>query len=144
MNLSPRIKIVRCLGAVAAGTSTQVGTTVDMKGFRGCTFIYDLGACTDTAVPHCKVLEGTDSGGSGATAIAGTSAQATASSGNLDNKGVVVDVYRPNYRYLTPQILRTTANVVIGSIYAILYDPIDEPVTASTTILTTTALTDPA
>ena len=144
MNLSPRIKIFKSKGTVAAGTSTQLGTTIDMKGFRGCLVCCHLGTCTDTAVPWLKILEGTDSGGSGATVIAGTSAQATALSGNLDDKLIVVDVYRPAYRYLTPQLLRTTANVVLNSIIAVLYDPIDEPVTADTTVLTTTALTDPA
>jgi len=144
MNLSPRVKTILNNNAASAGTSTITGSTIDMKGFRGCLVIANLGACTDTAVPWLKVLEGTDSGGSGATAIAGTSAQATASSGNLDNKLVIVDVYRPAYRYLTPQLLRTTANVVLNNIIAILYDPIDEPITASTTVLTTTALTEPA
>lgn len=143
MNIAHRTKTVVINDAAVAATSTITGTTIDMAGYRGLLIIAFLGDVTVAATPWLKALQGTDSGGSGATAIAGSSILAAAGASNYDLKVMQVDVYRPQYRYITAQLLRTAANVVLNGIIGILYDPIDEP-TTQVDAISSQVLADPA
>jgi hypothetical protein len=46
MNLSKTAKVVRVLDSVAAGTTAQNGSVVDMSGFEGVQFVALFGALT--------------------------------------------------------------------------------------------------
>ena len=47
-NLSRAAKVTRVMNAVAAGTSDQNSSSVDMTGFEGCQFVLMFGAITAT------------------------------------------------------------------------------------------------
>lgn len=121
--LLERIRLVRCMNAVAAGTSDQNGTGVDMQadgGYDGVLFIAAFGTLTATQVTSLKAQASDDDGSSDAyNDIAGSD------SGNLDdgddNECVLLDVARPVKRYIRPVVLRGTANAVIDGVFAVMY-----------------------
>lgn len=129
MDLLNRTKRIMCKTAVAAGTTDITdATVVDTQGFSGCMFIFHFGTITSGAVTSVAVA-GLDT------------SSPTASTDDLAGTGITVadtgddtiytqDIYRPTTRYLRPWVNRGTQNAVLNSIIAILYDPMEIPVTA--------------
>ncbi len=131
MQLSENVKIVHCLGAVAAGTTNQTGSEIDMQGYDGVVFVADIGALTATQV---TALEAQGSNTSGSEA-AFTTPAVTAPMADADsNKVLVLDIFRPVTRYLKPTVLRGTANAVINCVIAILYNVDHAPITDDATV----------
>lgn len=129
MDLLNRTQRVMCKTNVAAGTSDITdAVAVDTQGFGGCMFIFHFGTITTNAVTGVRVAgldtssptEGTDNLAGTALAVPDTSS----------DKIVSIDIYRPTTRYLRPVVDRATQNAVLNSIVAILYDPMEIPVTA--------------
>jgi hypothetical protein len=112
-------KITRVMNAVAAGTSVQTSTTVDMQGYDGVMFIAALGALTATQVTSIKARQGALAAMSDAADLEGTLVGPMADSGS--NKVLVLDVHRPRERYVNCVVGRGTANAVIDSVIAIQY-----------------------
>lgn len=118
--LHDEIKITRVLNAVAAGTSVQAATAVDMTGFDGVLFIALLGTLTATQVTSLKAQQSSDA------AVADDYSDLLGSNvGPLadgdSNKMLVLDVFRPEKRYVKPVVVRGTANAVIDGVIAIQY-----------------------
>lgn len=130
-------KITRLKNSVTAGTSDQDGSVLDMSGYDGVLFIAALGDVTDTSVLELQVFGNTASSTSSPTPVELTadSATFTAGASNADNLLLVVDVIRPNYRYVFPRLKRGTANAVIDGIIAIQYRGREVPVTQGATVL---------
>jgi hypothetical protein len=116
------------MNAVAAGTTDQNSSSVDMKGFAGCQFVAMFGAITATAVTSVKVQTSSDD--STFNDLEGTSITVA---DDDDNQAVVVDIGNPQERYLRCTIDRGTANAVIDGVIALQYLPDTEPVTHDTT-----------
>jgi hypothetical protein len=119
-NLARMVDVRRSLNAVAAGTSTQNGTGIDMRGYDGVLFIAGVGTLTATQTTSLKAQQSDDDGGTDTyDDLAGSS------SGNLadgdSNKLLVLDIYRPQKRYVRPVVVRGTANAVIDFVLAIPY-----------------------
>lgn len=144
MNLISETKVVLVSAPVAAGTTLVTGTTIDMLGFKGIMGIAKLGDVTATALPHFQVFHGDLANGSDAVQLAGTAAQAAAGASDQDNKFMIVDVEHPMKRYITFKLARTTANVVVEGILAILYKARDVPVTQGADVLDADGLYNPA
>ncbi len=125
MLLSDHVKIAHLMNAVAAGTTVQTGSEVDMQGYDGVMFIADIGALTAGQVTKLQA-QGSNTSGSETTFAtdAVTAAMADADS----NKCLVLDVFRPVTRYLKPVVERGTANAVIDCVIAILYQADKKPV----------------
>ncbi len=118
--LNDEIKITRVLNAVAAGTSVQAGTGVDMSGFDGVLFIALVGTLTATQVTSLKAQQSEDNAAADDyTDIAGTLVGPFADGDS--NKMLVLDVFRPGKRYVKPVVSRATANAVIDGVIAIQY-----------------------
>ncbi len=132
-NLSKDVKITRVLNAVAAGTSNQNGSAVDMSGFDGVMFIASFGTLTATQVTSLKAQQGNLSNMSDAADLAGTNVGPLADGDS--NKALVLDVYRPTDRYVRPVVVRGTANAVIDSVIAIQYRGRKMPVVQDTTTI---------
>ena len=60
MNLSRAGKVTRVMDAVAAGTSDQNSTAVDMTGFESVQFIAMFGAIVSAAVTSVKLATSSD------------------------------------------------------------------------------------
>lgn len=119
MNLSKGIKITRALNAVAAGTTSQNGSILDMSGFDGVMFVAAFGTLTATQVTSLKAQQGALVGGGDMADLAGSAVGPLADADS--NKCLVLDVYRPLEQYVRPVVVRGTANAVIDGVIAIQY-----------------------
>jgi len=140
--LGKSLKFTQVMTAVAAGTSDQNSTIIDMQGYDGCLFITSFGAITSTAVTSVKIQQDTDSAGGTMADLEG-SGQAIAD--DDDDQCVVHDIYRPQERYIRAVVDRGTANAVINSIVAVQYKGDIAPTTNdSTTVVALKTLLSPA
>lgn len=118
-NLLKDIKVTRVMNAVAAGTSVQNSSVVDMSGWDGVLFIAALGTLTATQVTGLKGQQGQASNLSDAADLAGTAVGPLADGDS--NKCLALDIYRPLERYVRCVVTRGTANAVIDGVIAIQY-----------------------
>lgn len=132
-NLLKDVKVTRVLNAVAAGITNQNGSTLDMSGWDGVTFIASLGTLTATQVTGIKVQQGQASNMADAADLINTNVGPMADGDS--NKCIVVDVYRPLERYVRCVVTRGTANAVIDGAIAIQYRGRKSPVTQDTTTI---------
>lgn len=131
-HLAEQVRTVRVMNAVAAGTSTQNGSTVDMSqdgGYQGVRFTALLGALTATQVTKLQVQQSSD--GSTWETIH-TSSAAADSDGN---KLLQTDILYPTKRYVRGNVVRGTANAVIDGVTADLYDNRSLPVGKDSTVI---------
>ncbi len=140
--ISNQTKITRVMNAVAAGTTVQTSSAVDMAGFDGVRFIVSLGASVATAVAAVKASDCDTSGGTYAD-IAGSLGTAFTPTTD-DNKVWVLDIYRPTKRFVKCIVNRATANTTIDGIVAEQYAARLEPKTDdATTVLGRKQLVSP-
>lgn len=132
-NLLKDVKITRVMNAVAAGTTAQNGTTLDMSGWDGVLFVASLGTLTATQVTSLKAQQGNAANLSDAQDLANTLTGPMADGDS--NKCLVLDVYRPTDRYVRCVVGRGTANAVIDGVIAIQYRGRKAPVTQDTTTI---------
>jgi hypothetical protein len=132
-NLLKDIKVTRVLNAVAAGTSSQNGSVLDMSGWDGVLFVAALGTLTATQVTGLKAQQGAQANLSDAADLAGTAVGPMADADS--NKCLALDVYRPLERYVRCVVTRGTANAVIDGVMAIQYRGRKAPVTQDTTTI---------
>lgn len=132
-NLLKDIKVTRVLNAVAAGTSNQNSSVLDMSGWDGVLFVAALGALTATQVTGLKAQQGSASNLSDAADLIGTGVGPLADGDS--NKCLALDIYRPQERYVRCVLTRGTANAVIDGVVAIQYRGRKSPVTQDTTTL---------
>lgn len=132
MLLGNQIKVTRLLNGVAAGTTEQPGTSLDMAGFDGCLFMGFVGALTNGHTTALKAQQSSDNGSSdGFSDLAGSS---VALADGDSNKVVLLDIYKPEKGYLKPVFSRGGANAVIDGIVAIQYASKTVPLTHGTTV----------
>ena len=140
MNLGQDVKVLRALNAVAAGTSVQNGSAIDMAGYDGVMFVASFGTLTASAVTGLKAQQDSASGMGAAADLAGSlvSVPDTAS-----NKVAVLDIARPQERYVRPVVVRGTANAVIDGVIAILYKGNKRPSVHDATVTASKNLQSP-
>lgn len=111
-------KTTRIINATAAGTSVITPSTgVDMLGFDGVLFVAMLGTLTAGQVTSLQAGDSTTNGSFSAITGAVTAAMLDADS----NKCLVLDVFHPQKRFITPILNRATQNAVIDGVIAIQY-----------------------
>lgn len=115
--------------AVAAATTDIDPTAVDMQNFESVMFIVTFGAITASAVTSIKAQQSEDD--ATFNDLLGT-AQAVADTD--DNLAFIIDIVKPEERYIKPYVVRGTANAVVESIIAIQYGPRKSPTTNGATI----------
>ena len=130
MNVSRGIKFTRVLDAVAAGTSDQNSSSVDMKSFDACTFVIGFGAITASAVTSVKI-QGSDDDSTWSD-LTGTAITVADSD---DDKIVLAEINQPQQRYVRCVVDRGTQNAVIDFAVALQSQASVAPVTQSATVL---------
>ena len=130
MNVSRGIKFTRVMDAVAAGTSDQNSSSVDMKSYDAVTFCVGFGAITASAVTSIKV-QGSDDD-SAWSDLAGTAVSVADSD---DDKIVLAEINCPQQRYLRVVVDRGTQNAVIDFGVALQSKANAAPVTQSSSVL---------
>lgn len=118
--------------SVAAGSGdTLYSTYVDTMGFQGVRFLLALGTLTSTAGVSAAVY---------GSALATTSASAyTAITGAVsytttDNDVLILEAFHPSTRYVELVTSRVLHNSVVDSLLVELFDPIEKPSTAHSTV----------
>jgi len=143
-DLSLLTSVVRLANAQAAGLTDFTSSALDMEDYDGVLFICAAGAVSATAVSQVKIQQSSDDGSTDAYAdLAGTFSAALVS-GTDDNKVILIDVYRPQERYLKVVWHRSTANTVIDGIFAIRYHGKVMPAALDATVKALTKFSAPA
>ena len=90
------------------------GTAIDMQGWDGCAFVFNLGAMTSSATFDARVVNSANANMSGATNITNAAlVQVTTANANAV---AIIDVYRPTLRYLRTAVQPAAANSQFASI----------------------------
>jgi len=135
MNLLKNTKFYRIGDAVAAANNTDDDSDiVDTSGFNGCLFVCEITDSVDTGVATMTVEQNTANSavGMAALAAAGVATATSAANDDLNEKYLIVDVYRPRERYLRVNRTSATANIAFGTVMAILYENKKGPITQAT------------
>lgn len=129
-------------GVAAGSTDITNLAGVDTFGYQGVMFLVQLGTLTATQVTSLRAQYSNDDAATDAYAdIEGSS---TGNAADADGgKLLVLDIARPKKRWVKPIIKRATANAVVTSVIAILYNPSAEPVAASSSVSRGKALASP-
>jgi len=123
--LSENVKITKIKAYQAANTTTITSDEVDMEGFEGVIFIADGG--TAAANTGIKGRQDTATGMGTADDLEGTSNLSDATQTDM-----VLDIFRPQERFLDCQVLRGTSTT-IEAVWAIQYGAKKAPVDNETT-----------
>lgn len=124
MNASISEKCTRVMNAVAAGTTDQNSSSVDMVGFNGVKFYTSFGTITASAVTSVKIQTSSDD--SSWNDLENSSITVA---DDDDNQITVHDINRPLERYLRVVVDRGTQNAVIDGVIACQYGAIVCPTT---------------
>lgn len=142
-SLLKNANFVRLMNAVAAGTSDQTSSALDMKGYDAVVFLVLFGTLTSTQVTSIKVQQSDDDGSTDAYSDLEGSGSAALADGD-SNKMLISEIYRPTKRYLKLIVDRGTANAVIDGVVAIQHHAKVAPVTQGTTVSSSELLVTPA
>ncbi len=148
--MNPRLLSDMVIGEVgapigAANNTDSNSDILDMAGFEGVVFVGTVTDSVATGVATLKV-EQSDANADGAmAAITGATASATcAVNDDINDKVLMVEVYRPAKRYVQGVRVSATANIAFGSLIAIRYGSRKLPVTADSTVLASASVTPSA
>jgi len=133
-------KISVVMNPVAAGTTEQKSSVIDMAGYDSVMFILSLGTVTAGCVETLTIYGNTASSTSSPAPTAITNAVATYTdvAAESSNTLLIVDVLNVNpdtQRYVFADFTRTTANAVINGVYAIRYNSKSVPQTLDATVI---------
>ena len=127
LNLSTSVKFKRVSDAVAAATADVESASLDTQGFGAAMFCVAMGAVNAGNVVAVKAQQSSDDGvADGWSDLEGTSISVA---DDADDDLVLLDIVRPQKRYVRCVVEIGTVNAVVDAIIGMLYDPIREPVT---------------
>jgi hypothetical protein len=146
MNLIKNFKIGEVMAPVAAGSSIDSNSDrLDMSGYEGVVFIVPVTDSVTTGVATLKVEQNTADSDSGMAALSGATATVTcASSDDINNTLLIVDVYRPLERYVQGVVTSSAANIAYGNMIAIQYGARELPITEHASVSDSAIVASPA
>ncbi len=143
-NLLKNVKITRVHagGAGTASSTPSKGTILDMAGFESVMFVAEMGNVVSGSVVALRAAQSPTNDTNAMSLLAG-SAGGTAGASDVDDKAIVLDVVRPNERYIEVQLFHTTQDAPFDSILAIQYGAKNVPVTQGSTVYDSETLANP-
>jgi len=118
----------------AASNTDSNSTRLDMSGYDGVLFLTTITDSVATGVATLKVEANTIDSDTGMALVTGATKSATcAINDDLNAMLLIVDVYKPQKRYVQGVRVSGTANIAFGEIHAIRYRAHVAPVTQSST-----------
>jgi len=138
---------VREVGApIANANNTDANSDrIDTAGYESVMFIASVTDSAATGVATLKVEQNTTNSDSGMAALAGATATATCVvNDDINDKLLVIDVFRPRERYVQAVRTSSAANIAFGTVVAILYGPNTKPVADHSTVLDSAVVSSPA
>jgi len=139
-NLLKNVNMLFGLAAVSNANNTDSNTSrFDMKGYDGILFVTSIADSAATGVATLTVEGNTIDSDSGMAAITGAAATKTCTTNDdINSTLLVVDVYRPQKRYIQGVLTSSAANIAFGTTYAIQYKGKGHPVVQGTTVSAST------
>lgn len=121
--------------AVAAGSSIDSNSTIiDMADYEAVGFITNISDSVATGVATLKIEQSDTNADGGMTAVTGASASATcAVNDDINGTALLVELFKPNKRYVQAVRTSATANIAYGEVIAVL-KPKRLPATKGATI----------
>jgi hypothetical protein len=148
MNLLKNVTISQILGYFAAAETTRKADIIDMAGYEGVLFIFELGTIISGGTIKATVYGDAANSTSAMAELVGTAAYAvTAITAAYAKSVIAVDIYQPDpalHRYLEAQIQIGAQNAEICGITAIQYKGKLHPDVNGVTVLKATQLVSPA
>lgn len=146
MNLSKNVQVREVGAPVSAGSSIDSNSDrIDMSGWEGVVFVCPVTDSVQNGVATLKAEQSTTDADTYMAALTGASATATsANNDDLNDKLLVVDVYRPTERYVQAVRTSSAANIAYGNVIAILYGARELPTAEDTSILDAAVVASPA
>lgn len=138
-NLSKNAAIDYALAAISSANNTDSNTTVfDMQGYEGALFITPIvtGAATGVATLNVKGHTANSAAGSTITGATATVTNGTTYAGKL----LIVDVYKPQKRYIYGNVTSATDVITFGATICIRYKGKMAPIPAETTLAAKTTV----
>jgi hypothetical protein len=136
--------ISQVLGYFAAGTTKRTSTILDMAGYDGVLFVIGLGTIIEDGTLDGFVEQNVDNSTVGMARVATTSAYTVLAADAAKTQScILIDVYRPQERYLQCNITPAVQNAVVLGIVAIRYKGRVKPETQDATVLKSTELASP-
>lgn len=137
-------QVTQVLGYFAAGQVAKTSDIIDNQDYDGVLFIFGFGTIIENGTLNCQVQQDTDAAGGTMAALAGTAAHTvTAANAALAKSCILVDVARPQERYLRAVVTPAVQNAELLGITAIQYRTHLKPVVQATA-LKNTQLGEPA
>jgi hypothetical protein len=124
MNLAKNTKVTQVLGYYSAATTTRNSAILDMSGYEGVMFIALFDTLIAAGTLKLSADQDTDSAGGTMAEVAGSTTHTitTAEAAATGKTGLVLDLYKPQERYVRASIDIAGQNAVIGGIVAIQYN----------------------
>ncbi len=124
MNLSKDVKITSALDHAEASADRN-GATLDMEGYEGVLMVVKFGDIAGSAVTSIKAQQGAASNLSDAADLEGTGITVA---DDDDNQIFVIDVYRPQERYVRVVVDKDASHNTEEMAWYIQYGPKKKPV----------------
>jgi len=146
MNLLKNCLIKEVCAPVAAANNTDSNSDrLDMSGYDGVCFIVPVTDSAATGIATLTVQQNIIDSDMGMASLSGAVATGTCvANDDLNDKLLIVDVYRPVKRYVQGVITGATANIAFGNMIAIQYKGSKCPITADSSVLQATSVSGPA
>jgi len=129
----------------AANNTDSNSDRIDTSGYDGVIFICPIEDSVALGVATLTVEQNTADSDTGMAALSGAAATETSvENDDLNNKLLIVNVYRPLERYVQAVRTSATQNIAFGTLIAILYSGKKLPVSAHSTILDLVNVASPA
>lgn len=127
MNLSKNVKTIVVMSNQTASTGTKKGEILDMQGVSGVQLVAVLNSGTDGSNVRLKVAQSDTNVTGDMKVLSGSVDAPTATSGNINGKALILDLYKPSKRYIEPQLEISDANCSVSCILAITYESRQSP-----------------
>jgi len=146
MNFTKNFEIREVCAPVGAASNTdQNSDRIDMAGYENVTFIVPITDSADTGVATITAEQNSADSDTGMAALSGASATATsAEDDDLNGQLLVLEVERPQERYVQAVLTSATANIAFGNMIAILHGVRTKPVSEHSTVADMTLAIEPA
>lgn len=143
-NFFDNCKVTYVSGAVAAGQAATASDIIDMSGWDGVAFIALTGDVTSGSVLTLAAQQDDVNAAGGMATLTGTATYTALSATDSDSKALLLDVQKPNKRYVRALFTSATQDAVKNGIIAIQYRGSNLPAVQSSSVIASKLIYDAA
>ncbi len=134
-NMIKNVRVSRILSSAALSTATSTSSAIDMQGFEGVMCTVSMGAVPANGVTTVSAYSSTASGGTYTAASTITATVTAASTADVSETLVQLDLVKPMKRFVKFRVAASAATVNIDGAVACQYGGARKaPISASTTV----------